>query len=93
MSPGVALLVKDSEGEVITVHVGPTWFVRQIKFRNGDRVRIRGAWAEINGQEVFMASKIKRASDDLTLKVRLTKDGTPFWTMSEAELAKERADE
>jgi hypothetical protein len=37
-----------------------------------------------------MASKIKMG-DYFSLKVRLTKDGTPFWTMSPEQLAKERA--
>jgi hypothetical protein len=39
-----------------------------------------------------MASKVKNA-DDYEYKVRLTKDGTPFWTMSAKELAKETKSE
>jgi hypothetical protein len=38
-----------------------------------------------------MASKIKKG-DYFVLKVRLTKDGTPFWTMSPEQLAKEKQD-
>jgi hypothetical protein len=36
-----------------------------------------------------MASKVKKG-DHYEFKVRLTKDGTPFWTMSPEELARER---
>jgi hypothetical protein len=37
-----------------------------------------------------MASKVKQG-EHFEFKVRLTKDGTPFWTMSEDELARELA--
>jgi hypothetical protein len=93
MSPGVALLVTDGDSdEVITVHLGPSPFVNpnSISVRKGDKVKVKGVWAEIDGKEVFMASKVKRG-DDYEYKVRLTKDGTPFWTMSPEEVAKEKA--
>jgi len=93
MSPGIALLVKDEDGDQITVHVGPKWFLGDsIGFKRGDLVKIRGAWAEIDGKEVFMAAKIKKG-DFAELKVRLTKDGKPFWTMTPEELARERDEE
>jgi len=39
-----------------------------------------------------MASKIKKSdSDTFEFKVRLTKNGLPFWTMTPEQLAKERA--
>ena len=46
-------------------------------------------WAEINGKDVFIASKIKKDPDIEIIKVRLTKDGTPFWTMTSEQLAME----
>ena len=91
MAPGVGLVVRDQDGDLVNVQVGPKSFVNldSIGLKEGDKVKIKGAWATINGKDVFMASKIKR--DDLQLKVRLTSDGTPFWTMSPERLAKERA--
>lgn len=92
MSPGVALLVKDRDtDEVVTVHLGPSSFVNPnaISLRKGEKVNVKGVWAEIGGKEVFMASKIKKG-DTYEFKVRLTKDGTPFWTMSPEDLARER---
>ena len=94
MSPGIALLVKDRDSnEVVTVHLGPSSFVNpnSISLRKGDRVNVKGVWAEIGGQEVFMAAKIKKG-DSYEYKVRLTKDGTPFWTMSAEEFARETKD-
>ena len=91
MSPGVALEVRVSKSEGFMVHLCPVWFAnpRNIGIKKGDRVKVSGVWAEINGQEVFMASKVKKG--DFEFKVRLTKDGTPFWTMSPEELNREKA--
>ena len=44
---------------------------------------------KINGKDVFMASKVKKDPDTEILKVRLTKDGTPFWTMTSEQIAME----
>jgi hypothetical protein len=91
MSPGVALLVRERGGnDVITVHLGPKWFVEQVGVKKGEQVKVNGVWAEIQGEDVFVASKVKKG-DYFEYKVRLTKDGRPFWTMSPEELAKERA--
>lgn len=90
MSPGIALEVREG-GEAITVHLCPTAFMKQtdIGIKPGDRVDIRGCWAEINGKDVLMASKVKKGGN-FELKLRLTQDGTPFWTMTPEQLAKEQ---
>lgn len=92
MSPGVALLVKDPDGDVVTVHLGPRWFVDPdaTGIRKGDKVKVKGVWVTINHEDVVMASKVSRG-DFFEYKVRLTKDGTPFWTLDPKQLAKERA--
>ena len=90
MSPGIALVADDGDGEEFMVHVGPKWYLgSSTGISRGDKLKIRGSWAEIDGEDVFMASKIKKG-DFFVLKVRLTKDGTPFWTMSPEELAREQ---
>jgi hypothetical protein len=90
MSPGLALEVSESKGETIIVHLCPASFEnkKSIRLKKGDRVKISGVWAEINKKDVFMGSKVTK--DDYSLKVRLTKDGTPFWTMTPSQLAKEK---
>ena len=92
MAPGVALLVEESKGDTTVVHVCPEWYLgsKDIGLKKGDKLKIRGSWAEINGEFIFMASKIKKG-DYFELKVRLTSSGKPFWTMSPEELAKETA--
>lgn len=93
MSPGVALLVRDRESnEIVTVHLGPRFFVHpnNIGVSRGEKVNVKGVWAEIGGKQVFIASKVKKG-DYFAFKIRRTRDGTPYWTMSEEELAKERS--
>ena len=91
MSPGVALVVRESEDERILVHVCPSWYLdkNDIGIKKGDKVKIRGAWVQIDGEDVFIASKIKKGNY-FELKVRLTSSGKPFWTMGPEELAKEK---
>ncbi|MFC1532800.1 hypothetical protein ACFLZG_06805 [Thermodesulfobacteriota bacterium] len=93
MSPGVGMIVRErGEGEEYMVHVCPLWFAKpkNTGIKKGDTVKVRGVLAEINGKDVFMASKIKKGNS-FEFKVRLTRDGKPFWTMTQEELAKERA--
>ncbi|MCK8601024.1 hypothetical protein [Desulfoferrobacter suflitae] len=93
MAPGVGIIVEDQDGDLVKVHLGPKSFVKMdsVGLRKGDKVKVKGVWADIDGQEVFMASKVKNKSrgENVELKVRLTSDGTPFWTMTPEQLAKE----
>lgn len=89
MSLGTIMVVKDGR-RMIDVHICPTWFTKpeDIGIKNGDRVKIKGCRAEVAGKDVFMASKIEKANY-YEFKVRLTKDGNPFWTMTPEELVRE----
>ena len=90
MSPATALDVREGD-DVFEVHLCPTWYRKpsDIRLKKNARIKIKGAWAEVNGKDIFMASKIKQDPDFEIIKVRLTKDGTPFWTMSSEQLAME----
>jgi len=91
MSPALALEVQEG-GKAVTVHLCPSWFAKpsDIGIKPGDEVTIRGSWAEIGGKDVFLAAKVKKGEAQ-EYKVRLTKDGTPFWTMTPEQVARERA--
>ena len=90
MSPATALDVREG-AYVYEIHLCPTWYRKpsEIRLKKNERIKIKGAWAEINGKDIFMASKIKKDPDIEIIKVRLTKDGTPFWTMNSEQLAAE----
>ncbi len=91
MAPATVLLVAESEEDLNVVHVCPEWFAGpgDIGVRRGDRVKVKGVWVEIDGEFVFMASKVKKG-DYFEFKVRITKDGTPFWTLSPEDQDKHR---
>ena len=90
MSPATALDVREGSHE-FEVHLCPTWYRNpgEIRLKKNERIKLKGVWAEVNGKDVFMASKIKKDPDIEIIKVRLTKDGTPFWTMTPERLAME----
>ena len=88
MSPATAIEVQEG-AETIEVHLCPTWFRKpsEIRLKKNERIKIKGVWAEINGKDVFIAAKVKKDPNTDIIKVRLTKDGTPFWTMTPEQLA------
>ena len=90
MAPGVGLLVQSAKDGDVTVHLGPRSFINlnNIWKLKGAEVKVRGVWAEIDHENVFIAYKVKSGRD--VLKLRRTRDGTPHWTMTPEELAKER---
>ena len=92
MAPGTALILDEGGGDKVNVHICPVSFAsaREIGLKRGEWVKIKGAWADIGDETVFLAAKIKK-DEGVTFKVRLTGDGTPFWTMSPEQIEKERA--
>ena len=90
MSPATALDVREG-AYVYEIHLCPTWYRKpsEIRLKKNARIKLKGVWAEINGKDIFMASKIKKDPDIEIIKIRLTKDGTPFWTMTPEQLAME----
>ncbi len=90
MSPATALDVREGS-DVFEVQICPSWYRKpsEIRLKKNARIKLKGVWAEIDGKDIFMASKIKKDPDILIIKVRLTKDGTPFWTLTPQQLAKE----
>jgi len=91
MATGTALILEEGDEEIL-VHLCPQSFAdaKETGLRRGVATKIKGSWAFINDQDVFIASKVKQG-EHFEFKVRLTKDGTPFWTMTPEELAREKA--
>ena len=92
MAPGTAFYFDEGDGEKILVHVCPTSYAdaKGTGLKLGVKTKLRGSWAVIDDEDVIIASKIKQG-EHFEFKVRLTKDGTPFWTMPPEQLARELA--
>lgn len=89
MDKGTAFILQEGDEEIL-VHLCPWDYAdpKETGLRKGVKTKVKGAWAVIGDEDVFIAAKAKQGND-FEFKVRLTKDGTPFWTMSPEELAKE----
>lgn len=94
MAPGLGMIILLKSGEKATVQFAPKWFAKFLAygFKPGDPVKAKGCWAEIGGKKVFMASKVRNA-EYFEIKLRRTKDGTPYWTMTPEEVTQERLED
>ncbi len=90
MDPGTAFIMEEG-GDKILVHLCPVAFSSpdEITIRKNIPTKVSGSWAVIDGKDILMAAKVKQG-DNFVFKVRLTKDGTPFWSLSPEELEKEK---
>ena len=93
MAPGTAFVLDEGGGEKVVVHVCPEAYAtaRETGLRRGDWVKVKGVWADVGDESVFLAAKIRK-DNEYAFKVRLTSDGTPFWTLTPEQLAKEKAE-
>jgi hypothetical protein len=93
MSPGIALIMRDREEEIVTCHLGPKAYIDSLNIgvRKGEKVTVKGVWVEINGEDIFIASKVKKG-EYYEFKVRRTQDGKPYWAMTPEELEAQKAD-
>lgn len=81
---GLALMVKTSDSELMTVHAGPQQYAIQqgIDLKTGNRIAVTGSTVRFNGQTVIMASQV--TSGDKILKLR-DSQGKPQWKMEQQQ--------
>jgi len=77
MRPGLELQLK-VKTDVLTVHVGPLWYVenQDVDIHPNDTVRVKGSKISCNGQPVIAAMEIWKG--DQALRLRDSK-GRPLW--------------
>ena len=94
MATGAGMIILLPGGERVTIHFAPKWFAKFLNysFNKGDKVKVKGCWAEIGGKKVFLASKV-RNGEYFEVKFRRTKDGTPYWTLKPEEMIQERLED
>jgi hypothetical protein len=91
MAVGVGLQLEDKKDKTVEiVHLGPKDFVDlgSIGLKVGDEIKVVGVWADLDSQDVLMAIKVKKG-EDTQLKVRRSKDGFPYWSMTPEERQRE----
>jgi hypothetical protein len=91
MVPGPIMIIRTKAGQTVTVQSGPSAFAKLLvhTLLVGDRVKVRGAYAEPGGEKVLMAAKI-RVNEVYEFKCRRTRDGVPYWSLSKDALIREK---
>ena len=86
MVKGLALRMTTKGGEKVLVHLGPDKYLDFLPevIRVGDRIKVKGAFARVDGKKVFMASKIRKG-EVFELKLRSTRTGSPYWDMDSTQ--------
>lgn len=86
MAEGLGLNMTTRDGEKVAVHLGPQQYLDFLPevIVSGDRIKVKGAFADIKGKRVFMASKIRKG-EVFELKLRSTRTGSPYWSMDATE--------
>ena len=75
---GSHLELRQSDGNVIEVHLALTKFVRQYElvFTRGDVVEVTGVKVKFEGVETIFARKIQRGNDEFLFR---DSEGKPLW--------------
>lgn len=78
MSDAVIFKVQTDQGQTSTVYAGPRNYLQEqnMTFSSGDTIKATGWKKTINGQEVFIASKIEKNGQTLQLR---DSQGSPKW--------------
>lgn len=81
-APGLRLRVVQSDGNVVTIHVGPKAFVDKNQFScsTGDKITVTGSRIALDNRPVILASELKKG--DQTLKLR-DDQGKPMWKLED----------
>jgi hypothetical protein len=80
MSYGIHLKVK-TDAEIISVHLGPAWFIERqdIKIEKGDTIEVKGSEVIFDGAAVIIAAEVKDGESVLKLR---NEAGIPVWAGS-----------
>jgi sporulation protein YlmC with PRC-barrel domain len=81
---GLRLTIATSEGQSLTVHVGPKSYIERKGFtvKEGDSVTVTGSRVEMGSRTILMASEL--TSGGTTIKLR-DSYGSPLWTSSDVK--------
>lgn len=78
MSHGVHAVVKTSK-EMISVHVGPGWYMEKqnVKLVPRDTIEVTGSRITFDGKPAIIATEVKKGGEVLKLR---DANGVPFWS-------------
>ena len=77
MSQGVHLTLK-TDKEIISVHLGPWWYIenRDIRIEPKDKIEVAGSRITYQGKPAIIAANVKKGDEVLKLR---DENGLPVW--------------
>lgn len=77
MSQGVHLTLKTYK-EIISVHLGPWWYIenRDIRIEPKDKIEVAGSRITYQGKPAIIAANVKKGDEVLKLR---DENGLPVW--------------
>jgi hypothetical protein len=79
MSGGVHLRVRTPKNAMISVHLGPSWYLdrQDVSLQVKDKIQIKGSQVKIAGKPALIAAEIQKGSQTLILR---DTNGLPMWS-------------
>jgi hypothetical protein len=80
MSYGIHVMLK-TDKEVISVHLGPSWFINKqgLNIQKGDTIEVKGSRITFQGKPAIIAAEVKKGGKTLELR---DSTGIPVWSRS-----------
>lgn len=68
-----------SDGQMLDVHLGPTWFLQRegIELAKGDEIEVTGSVIDSDGKSILIAREVKKGQKVLKLR---DEQGVPAWS-------------
>jgi DNA-directed RNA polymerase subunit E'/Rpb7 len=79
MSGGVHLQVRTPKNELISIHLGPSWYLERqdISLQVKDKIQVKGSKVSISDKPALIAAEVKKGAQTLVLR---DADGFPVWS-------------
>jgi hypothetical protein len=79
MSGGVHLQVRTPKNELISIHLGPSWYLERqdISLQVKDKIQVKGSKISISDKPALIAAEVKKGAQTLVLR---DADGFPVWS-------------
>jgi hypothetical protein len=79
MSGGIHLKVRTPKNEVMSVHLGPSWYLenQDISLKVKDKIQVKGSKVTFSGKPALIAAEVRKGDQTLILR---DANGFPVWS-------------
>lgn len=79
MSGGIHLQVRTPKNELMSVHLGPAWYLERqdVSLQVKDKIQVKGSKVTFDGKPALVAAEVKKGAQTLVLR---DANGYPVWS-------------